>query len=105
MGDGTPRVVPALRDSPEQGERRTGDSEEIAAMPVAAISSEDVVLISTIPTIRTSLLEAEDDSAIDLGLNADAVPGEQVHLRRWRDPDKAEALQGQGGAGDRAARS
>ena len=48
-------------------------------MPVVAISSEDVGLIST---IRASLLEAEDDNAIDLDLIADAIPADLVHLKR-----------------------
>ena len=36
IGGGTSRVITALRDSPEQGERRT--TEETAAMSVASIS-------------------------------------------------------------------
>ena len=49
-------------------------------MPVVAISWEDVALIAT---IRRSLLEAEDDNAIDFDLNADAIPADLVHPKRW----------------------
>ena len=77
MGDGTSRVITALRDSSVQGERRS--SEQIAGMPVVAISSEDVGLITA---IRTSLLEAEDKNAIDLYLNGDAIPADLAHLQR-----------------------
>ena len=41
---------------------------------------------------------------IDLDLNADATPAGLVHLKRWKDPDKMEALHitvRQGGDGDR----
>ena len=65
-------------------------------MPIVAISSEDVEFTLT---IHTSLLEAEDDNTIDLDLNANAqaIPAHlvkwgQVHLKRWKDPDKTEAL-------------
>ena len=77
MGDGTSRVITALRDSPKQGKRRT--TEEIAAMPVVAISLEDVELIAT---IRTSLLEAEDDNAIGLDLNEHAIPADLIQRKR-----------------------
>ena len=46
MGDCTLRVITALRDSPEQGEPHP--TEKTAAMPVVAISLEDVQLISTV---------------------------------------------------------
>ena len=93
IGGGTSRVITALRGSSEQGKRST--AEKIAAMPVVAISLEDVELIST---IRTSLLEAdsgsEDNNAIDLqvDLNADAIHG----LRTWSTSSSGtvEALEG-----------
>ena len=39
-------------------------------------------------TIRTSRFEAQDDNAIDLDLNANDIPADLVHLKRWKDPDK-----------------
>ena len=94
MGDGTSRIITALRDSPKQGERRT--TKEITSMPVVAISLEDVELIST---IRTSLLEAEDNNlnAIDLDLNADAIPSGRT-LRTWSTSSGERSRQGGGSA-------
>ena len=36
-------------------------------------------------------LEGDDNNAINLDLNADAVFPVQVHLKQWKDPDKLDA--------------
>ena len=44
--------------------------------------------------IRTCLLEADDDNAINLDLHADTIfkfP-DRIYLKRWKDPDSADAL-------------
>ena len=45
-----------------------------------------------ITMIRTGLIEADDDNAINLVLNADTIFPDRVYLKRWKDPDKADAL-------------
>ena len=42
--------------------------------------------------IGTSLLQTEDNNAIDLDLNADAISEDLIQLKRWKDPDKKEPL-------------
>ena len=46
-----------------------------------------------ITEIRTGLIEAVDDNAINLDLNADTIVPDRVRLKRWKDPgpDKADA--------------
>ena len=40
---------------------------------------------------RTGPLETDDDKAISLDLNADIIFPDRIYLKRWKDPDKADA--------------
>ena len=45
-----------------------------------------------ITKIRTGLLETDGrNNAINLDLNADTIFPDRIYLKRWKDPDKADA--------------
>ena len=41
--------------------------------------------------IRTGLLETDDDNAINLDFNVDTIFADRIYLKRWKDPEKADA--------------
>ena len=61
-------------------------------------TAKTVVSVAIVPKntnfitkIRTVLLETDDNNAINLNLNANTVFPDRVYLKRWKDPDKADA--------------
>ena len=41
--------------------------------------------------IRASLLEADEKSAVNLDPNADNIFPYRIYIKRWKDPDRADA--------------
>ena len=80
----------APRDSVEQGAHIA--SEEDTAKPVVSVAIFPAHTNFT-TKIRTgpSLIETDDDNTINLDLNADTTFPDRVYLKRWKDPDKADA--------------
>ena len=89
MDENTSRVNYAVpRDSVEQGAHIA--SEEDRAKPVVSVATFPAHTNFT-TTIRTGLIETDDDNAINLDLNADTTLPDRIYFKRWKDPDKANA--------------
>ena len=75
------------RDSVEQGAHIALETDTV--MPVVSVA---IFLAHTNfkTKTRTGLLETDDDSAINLDLNAATILPDRIYLKRWKDSDKAD---------------
>ena len=89
MHEDTSRVAyEAPRDSVEQGVQLSPEEDTAKRVLSVAIFPKDTNFITK---ICTGHLEADGNNAVNLNLNADTIFPDRVYLKRWKDPDKADA--------------
>ena len=83
----TSRVTYAApRDSMEQGVHLSQEDDTAKPVISVVILPKDTNFITK---IRTRLIEADDDNAINF--NANTIFPDRVYLKRWKDTDKVDA--------------
>ena len=89
VDEDTSRVTYAApRDYVEQGVHLSPEEDTPNPVVSVAIFPKDTNFITK---ICSDHLEADGNNAINLVLNADTIFPDRIYLKRWQDPDKADA--------------